>query len=63
MTFHYILISTKLNLLKEKNNFKITDQSDFNMLKRYFKTNINVGIGFDVHRLVPNRKLFRWVKN
>ena len=49
----------KVKFIKgEKNNFKITDQSDFNILKRYFKTNINVGIGFDVHRLVPNRKLF-----
>ncbi len=42
----------------EKNNFKITDQSDFQNLKNIYKTKINVGIGFDVHRLVPKRKLF-----
>ncbi len=42
----------------EKNNFKITDQLDFQNLKNIFKSKLNVGIGFDVHRLVPNRKLF-----
>ena len=42
----------------EKNNFKITDKSDFENLKNIFKSQQSVGIGFDVHRLVPNRKLF-----
>ena len=42
----------------EKNNFKITDQSDLENLKNIYKSKINVGIGFDVHRLVPKRKLF-----
>ena len=42
----------------EKNNFKITDKSDFENLKNIFKSKQAVGIGFDVHRLVPNRKLF-----
>ena len=42
----------------EKNNFKITDQSDFENLKSIYKSKINIGIGFDVHRLVPNRKLY-----
>ena len=42
----------------EKNNFKITDQSDFENLKNIYKSKINVGIGFDVHRLVPKRKLY-----
>merc|ERR1711965_155518 len=42
----------------EKNNFKITDQSDFQNLKNIYKSKQSVGIGFDVHRLVPNRKLF-----
>ncbi len=42
----------------EKNNFKITDQSDFQNLKNIYKSKINVGIGFDVHRLVPNKKLY-----
>ena len=42
----------------EKNNFKITDWSDFENLKNVFRSKQNVGIGFDVHRLVPNRKLY-----
>ena len=42
----------------EKNNFKITDKYDFNLLKKIYKSNLRVGIGFDVHRLVKGRKLF-----
>ena len=42
----------------EKNNFKITDQSDFKNLKSIYKSRLDVGIGFDVHRLVPKRKLY-----
>ena len=42
----------------EKRNFKITDQSDFEILRNIYKSNQSVGIGFDVHRLVPGRKLF-----
>ncbi len=42
----------------EKNNFKITDQTDFENLRQIFKSEQSVGIGFDVHRLVPKRKLF-----
>ncbi len=42
----------------EKSNFKITDRSDFENLKNIYKSKQSVGIGFDVHRLVPNRKLF-----
>ena len=42
----------------EKSNFKITDQSDFENLKNTYKSKQSVGIGFDVHRLVPGRKLF-----
>ena len=42
----------------EKNNFKITDKADFENLKNIYKSQQSVGIGFDVHRLVPNRKLF-----
>ena len=48
----------------EKNNFKITDQSDLENLKRIYKSNQNVGIGFDVHRLVRKKKtLFSRFKN
>ncbi|MFL2889356.1 MAG: 2-C-methyl-D-erythritol 2,4-cyclodiphosphate synthase [Pelagibacteraceae bacterium] len=42
----------------EKNNFKITDKSDFKNLQNIFRSNMSVGIGFDVHRLVPKRKLY-----
>jgi len=42
----------------DKNNFKITDQSDFENLKKIYKSQLYVGIGFDVHRLVPKRKLY-----
>ena len=42
----------------EKNNFKITDQIDFRNLKKIYKSEIKIGIGFDVHRLVRNRTLY-----
>ena len=42
----------------EKSNFKITDKSDFENLKNIYKSKQSVGIGFDVHRLVPKRKLY-----
>ena len=42
----------------EKNNFKITDLSDFQNLKNIYRSKLSVGIGFDVHRLVPKRKLY-----
>ena len=57
-------ISLYMNLNKvkfiegEKNNFKVTDQSDFQNLKNIYKSKQSVGIGFDVHRLVPKRKLY-----
>jgi 2-C-methyl-D-erythritol 4-phosphate cytidylyltransferase/2-C-methyl-D-erythritol 2,4-cyclodiphosphate synthase len=42
----------------EKSNFKITDKSDFEYLRNIFKSKQSVGIGFDVHRLEPKRKLY-----
>ena len=42
----------------EKNNFKITDKLDFENLRNIYKSKQSVGIGFDVHRLVPKRKLY-----
>ena len=42
----------------EKNNFKITDLADFQNLKNIYRSKQSVGIGFDVHRLVPKRKLY-----
>ncbi len=42
----------------EKSNFKITDQEDLQNLKNIYRSKQNVGIGFDVHRLVPKRKFY-----
>ena len=42
----------------EKNNFKITNREDFETLKNIYKSKQSVGIGFDVHRLVPKRGLY-----
>jgi 2-C-methyl-D-erythritol 4-phosphate cytidylyltransferase / 2-C-methyl-D-erythritol 2,4-cyclodiphosphate synthase len=42
----------------EKRNFKVTDKYDFELLKDIYKSNIKIGIGFDVHRLVRGRNLF-----
>jgi len=42
----------------EKRNFKITRKEDLTLLKDSYSSKIKIGIGFDVHRLVKNRKLF-----
>jgi 2-C-methyl-D-erythritol 4-phosphate cytidylyltransferase / 2-C-methyl-D-erythritol 2,4-cyclodiphosphate synthase len=42
----------------EKRNFKITEKHDFELLRDIYKSNLKIGIGFDVHRLVKHRKLF-----
>ena len=49
----------KIKLISgEKKNFKITDKEDFNLLKNIYKSNLKIGIGFDVHRLIKGRRLF-----
>ncbi len=57
-----ISLFTDINKVKfvegEKNNFKVTEYEDFLNLKNIYKSKISLGIGFDVHRLVPNRKLY-----
>jgi 2-C-methyl-D-erythritol 4-phosphate cytidylyltransferase/2-C-methyl-D-erythritol 2,4-cyclodiphosphate synthase len=51
--------SSKIKLINgEKTNFKITDKDDLALLKNIRKSNLKIGIGFDVHRLVKGRKLF-----
>jgi 2-C-methyl-D-erythritol 4-phosphate cytidylyltransferase/2-C-methyl-D-erythritol 2,4-cyclodiphosphate synthase len=45
-------------LAGEKKNFKITDKHDLMLLKGFYKSNLKIGIGFDVHRLVEGRNLF-----
>ncbi len=42
----------------EKNNFKITNQKDLSLFKNYMNIKSSAGIGFDVHRLAPKRKLY-----
>ena len=54
-----LINNNKIKLIKgEKRNFKITEKYDYEMLKDLHESNLKVGIGFDVHRLVKNRKLF-----
>ena len=49
----------KVKLIRgEKRNFKITNQEDFDLLRGLNKSNLKIGIGFDVHRLVKGRKLY-----
>jgi len=51
--------SSKIKLIRgEKRNFKITNQEDFDLLNSLCKSNLKVGIGFDVHRLVKGKKLY-----
>ena len=47
----------------EKSNFKITDQADFENLKSIYKSKQSVGIGFDVHRLIPKKLYLAGLKN
>ena len=42
----------------EKRNFKITNRDDLLMLKNFINLRTKTGIGFDIHRLVPGRKLY-----
>lgn len=42
----------------EKQNFKITDKQDLDLLIKYNKSNYSSGIGFDVHRLIKGKKLY-----
>ena len=42
----------------EKSNFKITNQEDLKMLKNYMNQKTKIGIGFDIHKLVPGRKFY-----
>ena len=54
----YVDLSKVKFIEGEKNNFKITNWSDFVNLKSIYRSKQKVGIGFDVHRLVPKRKLY-----
>ena len=42
----------------EKSNFKITSQEDLKMFKNSMNLKNKIGIGFDIHRLVPGRKFY-----
>ena len=41
-----------------RNNLKITDKEDLNIFKSLFKGKIYYGIGFDIHKLTKNKKLY-----
>jgi len=41
-----------------KNNLKITDIEDLKLFQSISKSKIYYGIGFDIHRLVPKKKLY-----
>jgi len=57
--FSLITGTNKIKLINgEKRNFKITDQEDFTLLKNFYKSNLRIGIGFDVHKLIKGKKLF-----
>jgi len=47
-----------LSIKGSKTNIKITDLEDFKMLKSLKRGKTFTGIGFDIHRLVENRKLY-----
>ena len=50
----FVRAGKKIKIIKgEKNNNKITINSDINV-----HNSIRYGLGFDVHRLVPNKKLY-----
>ena len=42
----------------EKRNFKITSREDLKMFKNSLNLKNKIGIGFDIHRLVPGRKFY-----
>ena len=53
------MMKKKFLLLREsKKNLKITDEEDLNIFRSLKKGKNFNGIGFDVHRLVKNRKLY-----
>ena len=62
MIFHYIWIRIKLNLLRVKRIILKSLKIRFENLKNIYKSKQTVGIGFDVHRLVPKRNLFSGLK-
>ena len=51
----YLINNKKIKfILGDKNNFKITTVDDL----KYLKLDTYYGIGFDIHRLIKNKKLF-----
>ena len=47
-----------ISITGSKKNFKVTDNEDLDILKSLKKGKISYGIGFDIHKLVPKKKLF-----
>lgn len=57
--FYYkLFVSNNIKYIEgEFENFKITYKSDIKILERLLMSKIKVGIGYDIHPLVENRKL------
>tara|TARA_B110000438_G_scaffold181082_1_gene173020 strand:- start:698 stop:1834 length:1137 start_codon:yes stop_codon:yes gene_type:complete len=51
-------IKKTVSIRGDKKNIKITDKEDLEILKQFKKGKVYSGIGFDVHKLVENRKLY-----
>ena len=45
-------------IVGSKENLKITNKEDLNIFRSLLSTKNYIGIGFDVHRLVPKKKLY-----
>jgi 2-C-methyl-D-erythritol 4-phosphate cytidylyltransferase/2-C-methyl-D-erythritol 2,4-cyclodiphosphate synthase len=47
-----------ISIYGSKKNLKVTDNEDLNIFKSIKKGETSYGIGFDVHKLVPKKKLY-----
>ena len=47
-----------ISIVGSKKNLKVTDNEDLNIFKSIKKGETSYGIGFDIHKLVPKRKLY-----
>ena len=47
-----------ITIIGSKKNLKITDKEDLDIYKSFKNKKNYMGIGFDIHKLVPNRKFF-----
>ena len=45
-------------IIGNKKNLKVTDKEDLKVFESFISKKCNFGLGFDVHRLVPKKKLY-----